>query len=154
MFDHTSSAREASRALFNLQQRNRRVVDYAVEFRTLAADSGWDDVAIRDTFVNGLTEQIKDHLAPMELPGNLESLVDMATRIDNRLHERERERRQLGRRSSEGRGALRGLWQRAVNTEDPSRPCLRCQRQRHLLLRRNPCSWAGRSWLQRNGTGG
>ncbi|KAI3356003.1 hypothetical protein L3Q82_017274, partial [Scortum barcoo] len=86
---------------------NRRVVDYAIEFRTLAADSGWDDVAIRDAFVTGLTEEIKDHLAPMELPGNFESLVDMATRIDNRLHERERERRQGDRRSSEGWGALR-----------------------------------------------
>ncbi|KAI3361559.1 hypothetical protein L3Q82_013701 [Scortum barcoo] len=30
MFDHTSPAREASRALFSLRQRNRRVVDYAI----------------------------------------------------------------------------------------------------------------------------
>ncbi|KAI3370894.1 hypothetical protein L3Q82_007408 [Scortum barcoo] len=81
--------------------RNRRVVDYAIEFRTLAADSGWNEVAIRDAFVTGLTEEIKDHLAPLDLPGNFESLVDMATRIDNRLHERERERHQGDRRSSE-----------------------------------------------------
>ncbi|KAI3368532.1 hypothetical protein L3Q82_025537 [Scortum barcoo] len=73
------SVREASQALLSLRQRNRRVVDYAIEFRTLVADSGWDNVAIRDAFVNRLTEEIKDHLAPMELPGNFESLVDMAT---------------------------------------------------------------------------
>ncbi|KAI3362617.1 hypothetical protein L3Q82_001622 [Scortum barcoo] len=109
MFDNTSPVREASRALFNLRQRNRRVMDYAIEFRTLAADSGWNEVAISDAFVSGLNEEIKDHLAPMELPGNFESLVDMATRIDNRLQERERERRQQIRRSSESQGALRGF---------------------------------------------
>ncbi|KAI3368620.1 hypothetical protein L3Q82_025630 [Scortum barcoo] len=76
---------------------------------TLAADSGWNEVAISDAFVSGLNEEIKDHLAPMELAGNFESLVDMATRIDNRLQERERERRQQIRRSSESQGALRGF---------------------------------------------
>ncbi|KAI3359067.1 hypothetical protein L3Q82_002568 [Scortum barcoo] len=148
MFDHTSPAREASRALFSLRQRNWKVMDYAIEFRTLAADSGWGDVVIRDAFVTRLTEEIKDHLAPMELPGNFESLVDMATRIDN-CREGAREA------SSKGSEVLRGLGGRyavPVSTEDPSRPCPRLQRP--LLLWRNPCSWAGQNWLQRNDTEG
>ncbi|KAI3357242.1 hypothetical protein L3Q82_015694, partial [Scortum barcoo] len=52
--------REASRALLSLKQRNRRVVDYAIEFRTLAADSGWNEAAINDAFVSGLTEKLND----------------------------------------------------------------------------------------------
>ncbi|KAI3355432.1 hypothetical protein L3Q82_017896, partial [Scortum barcoo] len=68
--------REASRALFNLRQRNRRVMDYAIEFCTLAADSGWNEVAISDAFVSGLNEEIKDHLAPMELPALIDSGAD------------------------------------------------------------------------------
>ncbi|KAI3354792.1 hypothetical protein L3Q82_004607 [Scortum barcoo] len=36
LFDHSSPAREASQALLGLRQRSRRVIDYAIEFCTLA----------------------------------------------------------------------------------------------------------------------
>ncbi|KAI3356674.1 hypothetical protein L3Q82_003362 [Scortum barcoo] len=92
MFDHTSPSRDASRALLSLKQRGRGVIDYAIEFRTLVADSGWNEVSIIDAFVNGLEEEVKDHLAPHDLPTDFEDLVDLvdlATRIDTRLQERE-----------------------------------------------------------------
>ena len=93
IFDHTSPAREASRALMQIKQRRRQVVDYAIEFRTVAADSGWNTPALIDAFMNGLSEPIKDHLAPSELPQDLEAIIAMSIRVDNRLRERERERR-------------------------------------------------------------
>ena len=40
VFDHTARGREAARALMDLRQGNRRVSAYAVEFRTLATESG------------------------------------------------------------------------------------------------------------------
>ncbi|KAI3373753.1 hypothetical protein L3Q82_022335 [Scortum barcoo] len=40
MFDHSSPAHDASQALFGLKQMEKRVIDYAIEFRTLEADSG------------------------------------------------------------------------------------------------------------------
>ncbi|KAI3364027.1 hypothetical protein L3Q82_010789 [Scortum barcoo] len=93
----TSAAQqEASRALLRLKQENRRVVDCAVEFRTLAADSGWNSAAIKDAFVNGLNDRIKNQLASHEPPEEFEDLVDLATRIDVRLQERESERRRSG----------------------------------------------------------
>lgn len=93
IFDHSSPATEASRKLFHIRQLNRQVVDYAIEFRTAAADSGWNVPALRDAFMTGLSEPIKDQLAPLETPRDLESLIAVAIRIDNRLRERERERR-------------------------------------------------------------
>ncbi|KAI3377819.1 hypothetical protein L3Q82_008957 [Scortum barcoo] len=91
--------------LLSLKQRNRRVDDYAIESHTLAADSGWNKAAINDACVSGLVEEIKDHLAPHEIPADFKSRVDLATRIDTRLQERERERCRLSQRSSEVQGA-------------------------------------------------
>lgn len=92
IFDHTTPGREAARALMDLHQRGRRVSDYAVEFRTLAADSGWNDSSLFDAFRHGLSGPIKDQLAPLELPSDLDSFIAMAIRIDTRLVEREREK--------------------------------------------------------------
>ncbi|KAI3353947.1 hypothetical protein L3Q82_005146 [Scortum barcoo] len=52
----------------------------------------------------GLIKEIKDQLAPHESPDEFEDLVDLAVRIDNRLQERERERCQAGKRSSDIQG--------------------------------------------------
>ncbi|KAI3355532.1 hypothetical protein L3Q82_018363, partial [Scortum barcoo] len=84
-------AREASSALLKIQQGRRRVVDYALEFRTLAADSGWNETSIIGAFMDGLAEEVKDFLAPSDIPRDFESLVEIASRIDNHLRERERE---------------------------------------------------------------
>ncbi|KAI3375986.1 hypothetical protein L3Q82_016516, partial [Scortum barcoo] len=104
LFDHSCSSQEASKAMFELRQKSRRVMDYAIEFRTLATDSGWNSPAIKGAFANGLNEDIKDQLAPHEIPEEFEDLVKMAVRIDTRLRERETERRRAARRTSEHQG--------------------------------------------------
>ncbi|KAI3369802.1 hypothetical protein L3Q82_024630, partial [Scortum barcoo] len=50
----------------------RRVIDYAIEFCTLAVDSGWNSPAMKDAFINGLNDDIKDQLAPHETPAEFE----------------------------------------------------------------------------------
>ena len=57
------------------------MVDYAIEFGTAAADSGWNFPALRDAFLTGLSDPIKDQLAPLELPRDLESLIAVSIRI-------------------------------------------------------------------------
>ncbi|XP_032364699.1 uncharacterized protein LOC116679100 [Etheostoma spectabile] len=59
---------------------------------TLAADSGWNEEALRGVFINGLTEVIKDELAVRDEPDSLDKLVSLAIKLDNRLRERRRER--------------------------------------------------------------
>ncbi|KAI3355943.1 hypothetical protein L3Q82_004490 [Scortum barcoo] len=100
LFDHSSPAHEA-RALLGLRQKSRRVIDYAIEFRTLAADSGWNSPAIKDAFINRLND-IKDQLAPQETPAEFEDLVDLAIRITGF---RRWSQNVATRRSSEPQGA-------------------------------------------------
>lgn len=123
VFDHSSPAREATRALMQIKQRNQRVIDYAIEFRTLAADSGWNTPALIDAFMNGLSDPIKDQLAPLELPTDLSSIISMATRIDNRLHERRRERLRtsapLPRTDWKSMSQLRPPLERPALTQEP-----------------------------------
>ncbi|KAK7913158.1 hypothetical protein WMY93_013369 [Mugilogobius chulae] len=92
IFQTVTPGREAAKALVTLRQGRRSVLDYALEFRTLSADSGWNQLALVDAFFNGLSETIKDHLTPLDLPTELDALIALASKIDKRLNERERSR--------------------------------------------------------------
>ncbi len=85
VFDRSALGNEAARALSLLRQGTRTVSDYAIEFRTLAASSGWNSRALWDHFLHGLAEQIKDEIYSQELPPSLDGLVELATRVDLRL---------------------------------------------------------------------
>jgi hypothetical protein len=95
VFDHETPGREAAQGLLNLTQGGRTVADYAIEFRTIAADSSWNAPSLLDAFYHGLSGRIKDELAARDLPTDLDHLVALAVRIDGRLRERWRERAQV-----------------------------------------------------------
>ncbi|CAL9685258.1 unnamed protein product [Knipowitschia caucasica] len=92
VFQHISPGREAARALVSLRQGRRRASDYATEFRTLAAESEWNQSALIDAFLHGLSSTLKDQLAPLDLPDDLDELISLVIKIDKRIYERERER--------------------------------------------------------------
>ncbi|KAF7643372.1 hypothetical protein LDENG_00240450 [Lucifuga dentata] len=92
IFGYSLPGREVARGLMFIKQGSKRVSEYAVEFHTLAADSVWNDSALFDSFYAGLSEKIKDELATRELPSSLDSLIEMAIRVDNRLLHRRKER--------------------------------------------------------------
>ena len=62
------------------------MADYAVEFRTLAADVHWN----KETFYNGLEETEKDKIAIRGKTGSLVECVNLAIELDNLLWERQR----------------------------------------------------------------
>lgn len=92
VFDPLQPKKEASCKLPLLSQGNRSVDQYAVEFRTIAADSSCNDAALYDTFYHGLAERIKDERAARDLPTSLNGLIDLAACINRRFHDRQRER--------------------------------------------------------------
>ena len=47
VFEYPAGGRDVSVQLLQLRQGNRTAADYAVEFRTLAAQSGWNEVALK-----------------------------------------------------------------------------------------------------------
>ncbi|KAI3362832.1 hypothetical protein L3Q82_001874 [Scortum barcoo] len=83
---------EAVKRLLDLRQGSQSVAAYSVDFRILAAASGWDSLALKGIFYKGLAEKIKDELSLRDEPDSLDSLISLAIRIDNRLRERQRER--------------------------------------------------------------
>lgn len=67
-------------------------MDYAIGFRTLAAESGWNQPALVDAFFNILSEWVKDFLTPLDLPSELDALISLAAKIEKRLLEWDRTR--------------------------------------------------------------
>jgi len=52
VFDHLDFWGDASRHLLKIREGVRSIADYSVEFKTLAADAGWDDAALWGLFMN------------------------------------------------------------------------------------------------------
>ena len=48
----------AAKTLLDLRQGNQSAADYTIQFRTLAAESGWGEQAL-----HGLADRFKDELA-------------------------------------------------------------------------------------------
>ena len=92
VFDPTLSHRERARKLSSIKQGKDSVCDYAIRFRTLAADSGWNDTALYDVFLKGLTPFIQDLFVPLDLPSSLDALIALAIKTDNRLLESKQNR--------------------------------------------------------------
>uniref|UniRef100_A0A3B4U1I2 ribonuclease H n=1 Tax=Seriola dumerili TaxID=41447 RepID=A0A3B4U1I2_SERDU len=86
-FDPVSTGREKARELSGLRQGRESVCDYAIRFRTLAAESGWNAMALYDVFLKGLAAPVQERLLPLDLPPDLDSLISLAVRTDNRLKE-------------------------------------------------------------------
>ncbi|KAI2655590.1 Transposon Tf2-6 polyprotein [Labeo rohita] len=92
IFDHPVHGKEAAKRLLSLRQGSRSVAEYSVEFRIIAAESGWNDVSLQELFLNGLSDRIKDELAVKDRCDSLDSLVSLSITLDNRLRECRREK--------------------------------------------------------------
>ncbi|CAJ0934476.1 unnamed protein product [Ranitomeya imitator] len=95
VFDEPGRLAFTTEALFSLHQGSLSVGQYAIQFRTLSSDLGWNNEALVGAFWRGLSGRIKDELAGRDTPTVLEELISLATRIDLRFQERTRERRSL-----------------------------------------------------------
>lgn len=92
IFDHPVQGKDAAKRLLSLHQGPRSVTELAIEFRCLAAESGWNEEALHGVFQHALNENIKDELVSLKEPDGLDELISLSIRIDNRLRERRREK--------------------------------------------------------------
>ncbi len=74
-------------------------MEYAIQFKTLAASCDWNEGALRTMFLEGLNFEIQDEIAIHELPQDLEGFINLATRVEVCLRLRQR---RLAPRSSWG----------------------------------------------------
>lgn len=66
-------------------------MDYVIELRTLAADSGWNRSALIDGFLHGLSPWVKDQLITLEIPNDFDEVIVMTNKTDWSIQERETE---------------------------------------------------------------
>ncbi|KAK3551982.1 hypothetical protein QTP70_031637 [Hemibagrus guttatus] len=67
--------------LCTLRQGSMMVSDYALQFRTLAAASGWNEQALITTYRQGLDPRIRLHLAAYEDSIGLEKFIQLSIRF-------------------------------------------------------------------------
>lgn len=132
IFQHTSPGREAARALIRLRQGKHKVTDYAIDFRTFAAESKWNAAALADAFFQGLSGDIKDHLVSIDLPEELDLLIAVAIKINKRLTELEQDRGRRPVRTSPGwEGRFAGPVESSLPVFHLLRPARRCHGGAH-----------------------
>uniref|UniRef100_A0A3Q2NY42 Ty3 transposon capsid-like protein domain-containing protein n=1 Tax=Fundulus heteroclitus TaxID=8078 RepID=A0A3Q2NY42_FUNHE len=91
-FSAVSDEVQDSRRLLGIKQHGRRLSDFAVEFRTLAAAASWEQRALKTVFFQAVDEPLKDELACLEEPAILNELISLAIRLDNQIRSRSRGR--------------------------------------------------------------
>lgn len=77
-FNPVTTDRENARELCGLQQGGSSVCDHGIQFRTLAAESDWNNAALYDIFLKSLSLPIQERLLPLDLPTDLDSLIALA----------------------------------------------------------------------------
>ncbi len=83
VFEYPHGGRDVLTQLINLTQGNRTAAEFAIEFRTLAAQSGWNDVALKATFHKSLNCDLQTELACKGEGSSYSDFVTLAIRIDN-----------------------------------------------------------------------
>ncbi|KAK3547900.1 hypothetical protein QTP70_000359 [Hemibagrus guttatus] len=74
-----------SKELYNLKQGKMSVNEYALQFRTLAAKSGWNEQALLTSYRQGLVPQVRLHLAVYEDSIGLERFIQLSIRVATRM---------------------------------------------------------------------
>lgn len=64
------------------------MVKYPLEFRILATESGWNEAALKTVFHSGLNPEVQKEMACRDDERSLDSLIDLAIRLDNLLRNR------------------------------------------------------------------
>lgn len=94
MFDDPNATRHACDQLARLSQGSGSVSHYSLKFRRLAAQTGYNEAALRHFFRKGLHGKVKDVLShTQEEPANLEEFIRFCIKIDHRLFDRKMEQK-------------------------------------------------------------
>ena len=82
----------AERRMQSLQQTGS-TADCASKFQQLAAQTQWGAVPLVAQFYKELKDRVKDNIAQVNQPSQLQSMITLAIRIDDRQYKRELEKK-------------------------------------------------------------
>ncbi|KAK3545982.1 hypothetical protein QTP70_018649 [Hemibagrus guttatus] len=88
VFEHPAGGKDISVQLMEIRQGSDSAADYAIRFRTLAAQSEWNDAALWAVFRAGLNSALQTELACHVEATSLSQFVATAIRLDNLRRQR------------------------------------------------------------------
>ncbi|KAL0188510.1 hypothetical protein M9458_015609, partial [Cirrhinus mrigala] len=88
VFQHSSESSEAGEEIMALRQGRRSAADYALTFRTLAAQSGWNNGPLKLHYRKGLNPDLQLELACRDEDLTLHQYIDLSIRVDNVMRAR------------------------------------------------------------------
>ncbi|KAL0195339.1 hypothetical protein M9458_008911, partial [Cirrhinus mrigala] len=88
VFQPNPESSEAGEQIMALKQGRRTAADYALDFRTLAAQSGWNDGPLKLHYRKGLNSDLQVELACRDEGLSLNQYIDLSIRIDNVMRAR------------------------------------------------------------------
>ncbi len=88
VFEHPAGGKEAGEQLLSLRQGRGSAADYALSFRTLAAQTGWPDDPLKLHYHKGLNKELQSELACRDEGKSLEQFIELSIKIDNLLRSR------------------------------------------------------------------
>lgn len=83
VFEHPTGGEEVGEQLLSLQQGRDSVAEYALIFRTLAAQTGWQEAPLKLLFRKGLNTDLQSELACRDDEKSLDQFIELAIRVDN-----------------------------------------------------------------------
>ncbi|KAI2667107.1 Transposon Tf2-6 polyprotein [Labeo rohita] len=88
VFQPSPESSEAGEQIMALKQGRRTAAEYALDFRTLAAQSGWNDGPLKLHYRKGLQPDLQVGLACRDEGLSLSQYIDLSIRIDNVMRAR------------------------------------------------------------------
>lgn len=83
MFDHQPGGVKVGEKSLIFRQGEKTLSEYALELCTLVADSGWNDLALKAVFCQGLEASILTELTCRDEQYTLDLLMDLAIKLDH-----------------------------------------------------------------------
>ncbi len=88
VFDHSAGGRSAGEQLLALSQGKTTAAEYALAFRTLAAQTTWVEDTLKLLFRRGLNVDLQAKLACHDEGRNLSDFIELTIQIDNLMRSR------------------------------------------------------------------
>ncbi|KAL0183816.1 hypothetical protein M9458_019512, partial [Cirrhinus mrigala] len=88
VFDYPEGGEGAGEQILTLRQGKTTAAEFALTFRTLAAQTGWPDEPLKLYFRKGLNHELQAELACRDEGKSLDELINLAIRIDNLIRSR------------------------------------------------------------------
>lgn len=101
LFGPRDPVTDAAQFLEGLRYKdNTKAIRYTLDFNRYARQTGWNDQALTRHYYLGLPDRLKDEIARVGKPSDLQALQDLVSTIDQRFWERHNEITREKRQSS------------------------------------------------------